>query len=339
VLAERPAGNRPRPPRELDPGIEAFRNRVQKNQKHLARWARQHDVSCYRVYDADLPDYAFAIDLYRDDHGATWLHVQEYAPPATVDEKRAQLRRASVLAVLPALLEVDAEHICVKTRERKRGTAQYERQDDAAIFHTIREGGCLLRVNLRDYLDTGLFLDHRPLRLRIQHESRGKRFLNLFAYTGAATVHAVRGGAISSTSVDLSNTYLDWARRNLQLNHADLRRHELLRDDCSAWLAQAARRGDRFDLILLDPPSFSNSKGAENDLDVQRDHVALIRASAALLAPDGTLYFSTNLRRFKFDADALSGLACEDITRATIAEDFRRNPRIHSCWRIRLGNS
>jgi len=335
VLAEQPAGIGPRPPRELDPGVDAFRNRIQKNQRHLVRWARQHEISSYRIYDADLPDYAFAIDLYRDDHDAIWLHVQEYAPPATVDERRARLRRASVLAVLPALLEVDSDHICVKTRERKRGASQYERQDDASIFHTIEEGGCLLRVNLRDYLDTGLFLDHRPLRLRIQRESSGKRFLNLFAYTGAATVHAVRGGAISSTSVDLSNTYLDWARNNLLLNHADLRRHELIRDDCSAWLAQAARRGDRFDLILLDPPSFSNSKGAENDLDIQRDHVALVRASAALLAPGGALYFSTNLRRFRFDAQALSDLICEDITRATIAEDFRRSPRIHSCWRIR----
>jgi 23S rRNA (guanine2445-N2)-methyltransferase / 23S rRNA (guanine2069-N7)-methyltransferase len=334
VFAEHIPG-KVRPPRTLDPGIDAFRNRIGKNLKHIARWARQNDISCYRIYDADLPDYAFAVDLYRDDLGITWLHVQEYAPPATVDERRAQLRRDSVLDVLPALVDVAPDHICFKTRERKRGTTQYERQDDTAIFHEVREGGCLLRVNLRDYLDTGLFLDHRPLRLRIQRESRGRRFLNLFAYTGAATVHAVRGGAVSCTSVDLSNTYLDWARRNLLLNDVDLRRHELIRDDCSAWLVQAARRGDQFDLMLVDPPSFSNSKGAEHDFDVQRDHVALIRACAALLAVDGTMYFSTNLRRFKFDSEALSDLRCEDITRSTIDEDFRRNTRIHSCWRIR----
>jgi 23S rRNA (guanine2445-N2)-methyltransferase / 23S rRNA (guanine2069-N7)-methyltransferase len=333
VLADRPDGGVPRAARELDPGIEAFRNRIQKNHKHLARWARQNGISCYRVYDADLPDYAFAVDLYHGDD--TWLHVQEYAPPATVDEQRAQLRRDSVLAVLPELFGIDAAHVFVKTRERKRGRAQYERQDDAQVFHTVDEGGCLLQVNLRDYLDTGLFLDHRPLRSRIQQESRDKRFLNLFAYTGAATVHAVRGGARSSTSVDLSNTYLDWARRNLLLNHADLRRHELIRDDCRAWLAQAVRRGDRFDLILLDPPSFSNSKATDAVLDVQRDHVELIRACVDLLAIDGTLYFSTNLRRFKLDTAALADLDCEDITRSTIAEDFRRSPRIHGCWRIR----
>jgi 23S rRNA (guanine2445-N2)-methyltransferase / 23S rRNA (guanine2069-N7)-methyltransferase len=336
VLADRPDGGVPRAARELDPGIEAFRNRIQKNHKHLARWARQNGISCYRVYDADLPDYAFAVDLYHGDD--TWLHVQEYAPPATVDEQRAQLRRDSVLAVLPELFGIDAAHVFVKTRERKRGRAQYERQDDAQVFHTVDEGGCLLQVNLRDYLDTGLFLDHRPLRSRIQQESGDKRFLNLFAYTGAATVHAVRGGARSSTSVDLSNTYLDWARRNLLLNHADLRRHELIRDDCRAWLAQAVRRGDRFDLILLDPPSFSNSKATDAVLDVQRDHVELIRACVDLLARDGTLYFSTNLRRFKLDTAALADLDCEDITRSTIAEDFRRSPRIHGCWRIRRSN-
>ncbi len=320
-------------PLALDPGIGDFSNRIRKNQKHVARWAHRHAVTCYRVYDADLPDYAFAVDVYRSD--ATWLHVQEYAPPSGIDADKAQLRRTSVEAVLPELFGVDAAHVVMKTRERKRGSAQYDRQDSAEEFHAVIEGGCTLLVNLRDYLDTGLFLDHRPLRMRIQRESAGKRFLNLYSYTGAATVHALRGGASSSVSVDLSNTYLNWALRNLELNARDVRHHRLIRADCKEWLAYAATQTDRYDLILLDPPSFSNSKATEGVLDIQRDHADLIRACVDLLAVDGTLYFSTNLRGFKLNEGALAGLDCVNITADTIDEDFRRSPRIHHCWRIR----
>ncbi len=339
VRADRLLGDHHQAPpthRALDPGVDALRNRLQKNHKHLARWARQNGISCYRVYDADLPEFAFAVDVYRGDE--TWLHVAEYAPPATVDEQRAELRRTTMRVVLPELFDVDIRHVIMKTRERKRGATQYERHADTGHFFDVQEAGCILQVNLQDYLDTGLFLDHRPLRTRIQQESRGKRFLNLFAYTATATVHAAVGGAVSSASVDLSNTYLEWARRNLLLNRVDLAPHELIRDDCGAWLAQAVRRGDRYDLILLDPPSFSNSKSTEQDLDIQRDHVALIRACVEVLADDGTLYFSTNLRRFNFDAAPLSHLHCQDITRSTVAEDFKRSPRIHRCWKIRRSN-
>ena len=318
--------------RALDAHIDDFSNRIRKNHKRLARWARQQSITCYRVYDADLPDYAFAVDLYQGE--ATWLHVQEYAPPASIDVERAQLRRDSVIAVLPGLFGIDAAQLFTKTRERKRGSAQYTRQDDAGEFHRIDEGGCALLVNLRDYLDTGLFLDHRPLRMRIQRDAFGKRFLNLYAYTAAASVHAIRGGAASTTSVDLSNTYLNWALRNLELNARDLRNHRLIRADCKAWLAEAATGPDRYDLILLDPPSFSNSKSTDEVLDIQRDHVALIRACAELLAPEGTLYFSTNLRTFKLDEAALEGLVCDNISVGTIDEDFRRSPRVHQCWQI-----
>jgi 23S rRNA (guanine2445-N2)-methyltransferase / 23S rRNA (guanine2069-N7)-methyltransferase len=318
--------------RALDARVDDFANRIRKNHKRLAKWARQHSVSCYRVYDADLPDYAFAIDLYQSD--ATWLHVQEYAPPAGVDPARAQLRRDSVAAVLPQVFGVDATQIVVKTRERQRGAAQYGRQDDRGEFLRVDEGGCALLVNLHDYLDTGLFLDHRPLRMRIQREARRMRFLNLYAYTCAATVHAIRGGAASTTSVDLSNTYLNWALHNLELNTRELQHHRLIRADCRAWIDDAAHGGDRYDLILLDPPSFSNSKSTDGTLDVQRDHVALIRACVGLLAPNGTLYFSTNLRGFEFDMAALPDLICANITAGTIDEDFRRSPRIHHCWKI-----
>jgi 23S rRNA G2069 N7-methylase RlmK/C1962 C5-methylase RlmI len=278
-------------------------------------------VACYRVYDADLPDYAFAVDLYRSSE-ATRLHVQEYAPPAGIDAAKAQLRRESVEAVLPELFGVDAASVVMKTRERKRGTAQYDRQDTAAEFHAVTEGGCTLLVNLRDYLDTGLFLDHRPLRMRIQRESRGKRFLNLYSYTGAATVHALRGGASSSVSVDLSNTYLNWALRNLELNGRESARSPADPRRLQEWLAHAATHTERYDLILLDPPSFSNSKATEGVLDIQRDHVELIRACVDLLAADGTLYFSTNLRSFKLNESALAGLECVNITAETIDEDF-----------------
>jgi 23S rRNA (guanine2445-N2)-methyltransferase / 23S rRNA (guanine2069-N7)-methyltransferase len=332
------------PPRApLDAGVGDFANRIRRNRRHLDRWSRRQAVSCYRVYDADLPDYAFAIDLYRaaDDAGeagARWLHVQEYAAPSSIDADRARLRRESVMAVLPELFDIAPSHVHLKTRERKRGPAQYTRQAEVGEFYVVDEGGCRLRVNLRDYLDTGLFLDHRPLRMRIQRESRGKRFLNLFAYTGAATVHAIRGGAASTTSVDLSNTYLAWALANIELNTRELRTHRLVRADCTAWLADSARRADRYDLILLDPPSFSNSKATDDVLDVQRDHVALIRASVELLASGGRLYFSTNLRTFTFDAAALGGLDCVNITAGSIDEDFRRSPRIHQCWQIERKN-
>lgn len=320
-------------PRALDPGVDAFVNRLRKNAQHLERWARREAVTCYRVYDADLPDYAFAIDRYQGDR--VRLHVQEYAPPAKVDEKRAAHRRESLLAVLPDAMGVALEDVYFKTRARQRGRNQYLRHDESGEFFVVQEGGCRLLVNLRDYLDTGLFLDHRPLRMRIQAESRGKRFLNLFAYTASATVHAVRGGAASSTSVDLSNTYLDWARRNLEVNGADLDRHRLVRADCRDWLALAAKKQLEFDLILLDPPSFSNTKGKQGEFVVQRDHVDLVRACAAVLADGGVLYFSTNLRRFALDREALADFTIEDITRATIGEDFKRSPHIHSCFLIR----
>jgi 23S rRNA (guanine2445-N2)-methyltransferase / 23S rRNA (guanine2069-N7)-methyltransferase len=321
------------PPKTLDPGIEDFSNRLRKNIQRLTRWARKEGVTCYRIYDADLPDYAFAIDRYEGER--VWLHVQEYAPPAIVDEARAQLRRDSLLAVLPELLGIAPADVFFKTRKRQRGSDQYARTgDDGELFEVV-EDGCRLLVNFTDYLDTGLFLDHRPLRMRLQRESRDVRFLNLFCYTASATVHAIRGGARQSVSVDLSRAYIDWARLNFERNRADLERHELVRADCRDWLRLAAKRGAAFDLILLDPPSFSNSKSSDAELVIQRDHVALIRACCAVLAPAGTLYFSTNLQRFKFDVEALADLAVADITTTTIAEDFKRNPRIHACWRIR----
>jgi len=309
-----------------------FANRLRKNLKSLSKWAKQQGVDCYRLYDADLPEYAVAIDVYQGEK--RWVHVQEYEPPKSVDAHKAVQRLAAVLAEIPAVLNIPREQIFLKVRRKQKNTEQYQKQNDTANFHVVQEGGCQLWVNFEDYLDTGLFLDHRPLRLLIQQQAPGKRFLNLFAYTGTATVHAAMGGAAATVSVDMSNTYLAWAKRNLSLNHIT-GDHQLLQANCVEWLAhQAAQKIMQFDLIFLDPPTFSNSKRMEAEFDVQRDHIALINHAAALLAPAGVLYFSTNFRKFDLDTAALSELHVEDISVKTIPHDFARDLKTHYCWRI-----
>lgn len=312
--------------RAVTAGAEGFVNRLRKNLRHLGHWAEREGVGCYRLYDADLPEYAVAIDRYEQ-----WLHVQEYAPPPSVDPARARERLAQVMAVLPAVLAIPPDQVFLKVRQRQRGASQYRKQAEQGHFHEVREGPARLLVNFTDYLDTGLFLDHRITRRLLRELAAGRRFLNLFGYTGAATVHAALGGAAQTTTVDLSATYLDWARRNLELNGIHGSRHALIQADCRQWLIEA--RG-RYDLIFLDPPTFSNSKRLETTLDAQRDHVELIRQTLRLLAPDGALIFSTNARRFRLDADALADLRIEDWSRRTLPLDFTRDPKIHQCWRL-----
>ncbi|MCF7202991.1 bifunctional 23S rRNA (guanine(2069)-N(7))-methyltransferase RlmK/23S rRNA (guanine(2445)-N(2))-methyltransferase RlmL [Pseudomonas oligotrophica] len=309
----------------LSEGGQMFANRLQKNLRQLGKWAARTGVECYRLYDADMPEYALAVDLYRD-----WVHVQEYAPPRSIDPQKAQERLLDALAAIPQALNIPRERIVVKRRERQSGTRQYERQSSQGQFLEVAEGGVKLLVNLTDYLDTGLFLDHRPLRLRIQREAAGKRFLNLFCYTATATVHAAKGGARSTTSVDLSRTYLDWARRNLALNGFS-ERQRLEQGDVMAWLAED--RGE-YELIFIDPPTFSNSKRMEGVFDVQRDHVALLDLAMARLAAGGTLYFSNNFRKFALDEGLAARYRVEEISASTLDEDFRRNPRIHRAWKF-----
>ncbi|WPO98523.1 bifunctional 23S rRNA (guanine(2069)-N(7))-methyltransferase RlmK/23S rRNA (guanine(2445)-N(2))-methyltransferase RlmL [Pseudomonas sp. HR96] len=309
----------------LSEGGQMFANRLQKNLKLLSKWARREGVDCYRVYDADMPEYSLAIDLYHD-----WVHVQEYAAPKSIDPEKAQARLFDALAAIPQALGIDKSRVIVKRRERQSGTRQYERQSTEGKFTEVSEGGVKLLVNLTDYLDTGLFLDHRPIRLRIQREAAGKRFLNLFCYTATASVHAAKGGARSTTSVDLSKTYLDWARRNLSLNgFSDKNRLE--QGDVMAWL-QASR--DEYDLIFIDPPTFSNSKRMEGVFDVQRDHVQLLDLAVARLASGGVLYFSNNFRKFQLDEHLASRYQVEEITAQTLDPDFARNNRIHRAWKI-----
>jgi 23S rRNA (guanine2445-N2)-methyltransferase / 23S rRNA (guanine2069-N7)-methyltransferase len=320
-------------------GAAAFSNRLRKDFKHLSKWAKREGVTCWRVYDADLPDYAVAVDLYECEDGVRRVVVAEYEAPREVDPVKAAVRLREVTDRVPAILDVAETEVRVKVRKRQRGEAQYERLSETGAFHEVREGLARLLVNLDDHVDTGLFLDHRTTRRMVGEMASGRSLLNLFCYTGAVTVQAALAGASSSVSVDLSKTYLDWARRNLELNGLDTSRHALVRADATKWLADAAAdaAGPRFGVVFLDPPSFSTSKAMEETLDVQRDHARLVRDAASLLEPDGALVFSTNLRGFRLDAGALeaAGLFVEEVSSKTIPPDFERNPRIHRCFVVR----
>lgn len=336
------AAPRERVVRPLSEGGQAVANRIGKTQRHLRKRFEREGISCYRIYDADLPEYAAAIDVYtvigRDVSSEqteafpqTWLHVQEYAPPPDIPEQIARDRLRDLVHAAGVALEVPRERIAVKTRYRAKGGSKYGRFDQRNEFLLVEEGGLKLRVNLFDYLDTGLFLDHRPVRARIRELARDKRFLNPFCYTATASVHAAIGGALATTSVDLSSTYLEWATRNFTLNECTGAKHELVQADVLEWL-----RHDRgtYDLIFVDPPTFSNSKRAE-DFDVQRDHAQLLALCGERLAPDGLVLFSNNSRRFILDVGLQQAFEVREITAATIPFDFARSPRIHRCYELR----
>ncbi|CAM3636916.1 bifunctional 23S rRNA (guanine(2069)-N(7))-methyltransferase RlmK/23S rRNA (guanine(2445)-N(2))-methyltransferase RlmL [Parendozoicomonas haliclonae] len=309
----------------LGKGAEMFANRLRKNLKTLQKWAKKNEIECYRVYDADMPEYAVAIDLYRDQ-----VLVSEYKAPASIDEQKAQERFNDVLQAIPTVLPVKPEQIQLKQRSRQSGKSQYRKLSDEKTYFEVTEGGARLLVNLTDYLDTGLFLDHRPMRLRIQKEARGKRFLNLFCYTGAATVHAAVGGASQTTSVDLSKTYLEWARQNLSLNgFSD--RHKLENADCIKWLKTCT---ETYDLIFIDPPTFSNSKKMRDVFDIQEEHKDMLIRAMGRLARDGVLYFSNNFRKFKLDEELSEKFVVEEISSQTIDQDFKRNQKIHRSWKL-----
>lgn len=311
----------------LSDGAQMFANRLLKNRKQLAKWVKKEQIECYRLYDADMPEYSVAIDIYGDE-----VHVQEYVAPKKIDPVKTFSRLQEVMAAIPVALDIPANKVILKQRKKQQGSNQYEKQSETHRFKEVNEYGCRLLVNLHDYLDTGLFLDHRPIRYRIQQESAGKDVLNLFCYTGTASVHAAKGGAKTTTSIDMSATYLNWAKRNLDLNGFDQDAHQQVQGDCLKWLRM--QRQPAYDLIFMDPPTFSNSKRMEGVLDVQRDHVDMVDAAMRLLRKEGVLYFSNNYRRFKIDHDALSDYVVEDITYSTLDPDFKRNQRIHSCFRI-----
>ncbi len=390
---------------DLNENAQMLANRLRKNQKRLRKWLKLNDNLCYRLYDADLPEYAVAIDCYfaveriageGDDaavfdntvyekpveevidetspyavarrfqqrskkpsppvqlknRGASpyknvpmplpertplsentlFIHVQEYAPPATIDPGMAHKRVKDAIAAVSCVLEVPLERIYVKRRERQRGAKQYQKQEGEAFDMVVEEQGHKFKVNLQRYLDTGIFLDHRYVRQRIASEVKTKRFLNLYSYTSSATVYAAKAGAESSVSVDMSNSYLNWSRHNFELNNINLSSHQLVRADCTEWLKHSH---DMFDCILLDPPSFSNSKKMDHTLDISRDHAELICLAMARLAENGSLYFSTNKRGFSLDRSVSDSFAAQEITRDTLGPDFERGRPAHKCWLIR----
>ncbi len=322
-----------------------FRNRLAKNRKKLKSWLKQNDIRAYRLYDADMPEYAVAIDIYNIEHPEspndlqTRAVVQEYRAPASVDAGKARERLQQVLGDTIAELDLQPEHLHLKVRERQKGTSQYEKGHDTQAFYRIEEYGCRVLVNFDDYLDTGLFVDSRKIRHYIQQQAAGKRFLNLFSYTGCATMHAIAGGATQTTSVDSSRTYLNWADKNLKLNtgsyHNDNNeatdQHQMVRADAMTWLADNT---EKYDLILLDPPTFSNSRDLATDWDVQKNHVESIERCMQRLSPDGTLVFVTNYKRFRFEEDKLPGIKAENRSTWSTDRDFSRNQKIHQCWFI-----
>ncbi|MEW5560067.1 bifunctional 23S rRNA (guanine(2069)-N(7))-methyltransferase RlmK/23S rRNA (guanine(2445)-N(2))-methyltransferase RlmL [Enterobacter asburiae] len=305
-----------------------YANRLRKNLKKLEKWARQEGIECYRLYDADLPEYNVAVDRYGE-----WVVIQEYAPPKTVDATKARHRLFDVIAATISVLGIAPNKLVLKTRERQKGKNQYEKMSEKGEFMQVSEYNARLWVNLTDYLDTGLFLDHRIARKMLGQMSKGKDFLNLFSYTGSASVHAGLGGARSTTTVDMSRTYLEWAERNLRLNGLTGRPHRLLQADVLGWLRDA---DEQFDLIFIDPPTFSNSKRMEDTFDVQRDHLKLMTDLKRLLRKGGTIMFSNNKRGFKLDTDGMAklGLKAQEITQKTLSPDFARNRQIHNCWLI-----
>lgn len=308
---------------------EMFANRLKKNFQHLKKWAKKSNIECYRVYDADLPEYAFAIDIYNN-HSV----IQEYKAPDSVPEEKAKQRLTDVINITPEILEIPKDNVIFKTRERQKGKQQYTRLASSKNLLQITEGRAKFNINLTDYLDTGIFLDHRIMRLKFANLAPKTKFLNCYCYTGTASVHAALSGAIT-TNIDLSNTYLSWAKENFILNRLNINLHQFIQDDCLDWLKNC--KGS-FDVIFLDPPSFSNSKSMQNTLDIQRDHSELISLAVKLLTPDGILYFSTNLRKFKLKPELLEIYKIQDISAITIDKDFKRDLKIHCCFQITKKN-
>ena len=319
--------SKPAPVQPLSEEAKMLFNRLQKNQKRLKGWLKKSAISCYRLYDADIPEYAAAIDIYE-----RRIYVQEYAAPSTIEAHVAKKRFDTIKRAVKEFAGDRFEKVYYKERRRQKGDSQYQRlNDESSESIVVNEGRARFEVNLSDYLDTGLFLDHRPVRAMLSELCQGKSLLNLFCYTASATVQVALAGARSSLSVDMSNTYLDWAQRNFELNSLSSTKHQLLRADCLKWLEEDSQS---FDVIFLDPPTFSNSKKMESVLDVQRDHPELIRQAMTKLNPEGILVFSNNFRKFKLDELISRQFSCENITQQTLDNDFERNPRIHNVWII-----
>ena len=309
-----------------------FGNRLVNRARHLRRWPTRRGITCYRLYDRDVPEVPLAVDRYEDA-----LHIAEYQRP----HDRTPAEHADWLDLMAKtaaeVLEVDRKKVFLKHRERQSGSAQYGRLSDRGATMIAKEGGLEFLVNLSDYLDTGLFLDHRITRQKVCDEAAGKRFLNLFSYTGSFTVYAAAGGAVSTTTVDLSPNYITWAEDNLKQNSLAGPAHRLVVSDSRDYLATLPRT-PLYDLAVVDPPTFSNSKRVDADWDVQLHYAELLEELAVRMSMGGVVYFSTNFRRFKFDEAVLPSYQCREISKQTVPEDYR-NQRIHRCWRLVRGEA
>jgi len=313
---------------QLPAEVVALKNRIEKNIRKVSAWAKQLPTEAYRIYDHDIPEYAVAIDRYGD-----YLHLQEYAAPASIPEKTAKRHIQQILRILPEATGIAASHVFLKTREKQKGNQQYQRQSKDHKRIRVKEQGLTFLVNLTDYIDTGLFPDHRKTRARIRKLAAGKTFLNLFGYTGVASVYAAAGGATSTLTIDMSNTYLRWAEDNMLLNKFSVWEHKFEKANCLEWIKTTEQK---FDLIFLDPPSFSNSKSMEGDLDLQRDHRFLIEKTMSLLNEGGQLIFSTNRRGFKLDQSLFDKFAVYPQGRKSLSRDYSRQRVPHQCWDFRF---
>ena len=308
---------------------ELFQNRLKKRARHLRRWPTRRNINCYRLYERDVPEIPLVVDRYADA-----LHITRYDRPHDRDLARDAAWLELMQKTAAAALEIPIHRVFVKKRQEE--LQQHAKIDSAKKMIEVQEGELKFLVNLTDYIDTGLFLDHRNLRQTIQEQAAGQDFLNLFAYTGSFTVYAARGAAKSTTTVDLSRNYLDWAQKNMHLNQLESSQHRFVAEDTIEFLQNTARNSDRrFDLAVVDPPTFSNSKKTTRDWDVQQQHAELLRLTRLVMRPQGVVYFSTNFRRFKLDVAGLTGYRIQEISKQTIPEDFR-NKRIHRCWRLEV---
>ena len=312
---------------DLSPGAEMMYNRLKKNAKRYKKWLKNTGITCYRLYDADMPEYAVAVDIYPPN-----VIIQEYAPPPTIDAVAASSRLREAVSAVRTFLQLPEKSIHIKKRQKQRGSSQYEKSPghDRMI---IEEHGLKFFVDPSSYLDTGIFLDSRPIRRMIKERAEGRNFLNLFCYTATASVYAASGGAASTVSVDTSGTYLDWGAANMKINGFSGRDHSFVREDCLSWLRGAL---GQWDLIYLDPPTFSNSKDRDDVFDLQRDHEELIKLTASKLSPGGLLIFCCNFRKFKMNEALEEDLNINEITESTIDPDFERKKSIHRCWEITL---
>jgi 23S rRNA G2069 N7-methylase RlmK/C1962 C5-methylase RlmI len=305
-----------------------LRNRLRKNRTKLGRWAKKRGITCFRMYDIDIPEIPLVIDWYEGR-----LHITEHVTRRRPEGEEGERWLDAMALTARDALDVPEADVFVKQRRRQRGDEQYQRHDDGGHRFVVEEGGLKFRVNLSDYHDTGLFLDHRETRHRVAAEAAGKRVLNLFSYTGSFSVYAAAAGARTTTSIDLSKTYLAWSRENFSLNGLSIGpSHQLIHADVLDWLSSPARRDDWYDLVVVDPPTWSTSKRMRDTLDVQRDHATLLQDAVRLTAPGGVIYFSTNRRKFVLEDGAFSGTRATELTAETVPDDFRAR-RPHRCWR------